>query len=78
LYRSATYNVQFTRFFASADRSKVEETLKMLKEDLERQQEEDTRIKKEVYFFDHLNNVISLISVKNRTQKAANKRSGHS
>ncbi|CAD5222190.1 unnamed protein product [Bursaphelenchus xylophilus] len=35
------------RFYAANDRSKVEETLKMLKEDLERQQKEETERKKE-------------------------------
>lgn len=37
-----------TRYYASNERSKVEETLRMLKEDLQRQQEEDAKQKKVV------------------------------
>lgn len=40
--------VDCRRYFAANDRSKVEETLRMLKEDLERQQREDAEKKKEV------------------------------
>ncbi|KAI6185848.1 LETM1 domain containing protein [Aphelenchoides besseyi] len=46
LHRSGVFNSQFRRFLATHDHSKIEETLRMLKEDLTRQQEEDALKKK--------------------------------